>query len=93
MAAPIIDSVNPSVWQLLPGEQVDVTVIAHDPDSANGLVTFPVVDGTGNITSATIDLRIEDQLTFGPAEVPAGLSVSVQQISATGTSAVYRITA
>lgn len=99
MAAPVIDSTTPSSAALSPGEFVDVTVVAHDPDSASGNVEFPVSDTQGNTVQASISLVLDDPLTFGTALNPDGLSVTVQKISdgtdpVTGhPQAVYRITA
>lgn len=92
MAAPVIDSVEPAEASLNPGDFVDVEVFAHDPDSASGSVLFPVVDGQGNTSLASINLSIDDPLTFGEGQAN-GMSVTVQKISNTATSAVYRITA
>ncbi|MDR5698152.1 MAG: hypothetical protein QN162_14655 [Armatimonadota bacterium] len=93
MAAPVIDAVTPSSVTLSPGQFVDVVVQAHDPDSREGNVEFPVRDMQGNEAIARIALRIDDPLTFGDARNPDGLSVQVQRISASPTSATYRITA
>lgn len=99
MTAPVIDSVDPTSAALSPGQQVDVTVVAHDPDSASGSVQFPVTDSQGNTTQASISLTLDDPITFDAALNPDGLAVAIQQIS-TGVDpvtghpqAVYRITA
>ncbi len=93
MAAPVIDSVTPANVVLHPGEFADVVVVAHDPDSASGSVQFPVTDSAGNQTLATVDLRLDDPLTFGEAIVDPGLNATVQQIAAEPGQAVYRVTA
>lgn len=92
MAAPVV-SVNPSAASMSPGDQIDVTVNAFDPDSASGSAVFPVTDAQGNTTEAAIDLLMNDPLTFGPASNPDNLAITIQQISASDTDAVYRITA
>ncbi|MGH8950148.1 MAG: hypothetical protein ACRDX9_01875 [Acidimicrobiia bacterium] len=93
MAAPVIDSVTPLSASLSPGGFVDVVVVARDPDSASGSVTFPVTDTQGNETLASIDLTLDDALSFGAAQNPDALAVTVQQIDVSATSATYRITA
>jgi len=99
MAAPIIDSVTPASAALSPGQFVDVVVVAHDPDSASGAVAFPVSDGQGNTVLASIVLTLDDPLTFGAAQNPDSLAVTVSG-PVVGTdpttghpSATYRITA
>jgi hypothetical protein len=94
MAAPVIESVTPASADLSPGQFVDVVVVAHDPDSASGAVQFPVSDSQGNTTLASIALILDDPLTFGEAQNPDSLAVTVQLIAPpTATSATYRITA
>lgn len=92
MAAPVV-TVSPPVASLNPGDQLDVLVEATDPDSLTGSVVFPVSDGQGNTVNASIDLTVEDPLTFGDAENPDGLSVTIQKIASGPTTATYRITA
>jgi methionine-rich copper-binding protein CopC len=93
MATPVIDSVTPPTASLSPGQFVDVDVVAHDPDSASGNVTFPVADSQGNTTPATIVLTLDDPLTFGEALNPDGLAVTVAKIASSPTQATYRVTA
>jgi hypothetical protein len=94
MAAPVIDSVTPPSANLVPGQFVDVTIAAHDPDSASGSVVFPVTDSQGNRTEAAIALTLLDQLSWEVAENPNGLAVTVQRLTALSvTPAVYRVTA
>jgi NAD(P)H-flavin reductase len=99
MASPVIDSTSPESAALSPGQFVDVTVVAHDPDSASGSVQFPISDSAGNQALAAISLVVDDPLTFGVAENPDGLAVTVTGPTigvdpATGhPSGTYRITA
>lgn len=91
MAAPVISTVLDPIT-LAPGGTIDVTIEAHDPDSANGSVSFPVTDGQGNTSTATVQLTLDDPIVFGDAVV-SGVSVTVQRIATTATSATYRISA
>jgi hypothetical protein len=94
MAAPIIDSVTPASASLSPGAFVDVTIAAHDPDSASGSVVFPVTDSQGNRTDASIALTLLDVLSWEVAENPNALAVTVQRLTGLNvTPAVYRVTA
>ena len=95
MAAPIIDRISPTSAVLSPGQSVDVEVVAHDPDSRQAFVVFPVADSQGNVSRGQIDLRIDDPITFRPAENPDNLSIAVQLIldPARPNQAIYRITA
>jgi hypothetical protein len=94
MTAPVILSVTPASASLSPGEFVDVTIDAFDPDSANGSVVFPVTDSQGNRTDALIDLTLLDPLSWEVAENPNALAVTVARLTALGvTPAVYRVTA
>lgn len=93
MAAPVVDSITPASLTLAPGQFADVTIVAHDPDSGTGSVDFPVTDAGGVTTSAHIDLRLNDPITFGTAVV-SGVAVTVQRITPAGQSpATYRIQA
>lgn len=92
MAAPVIDSVTPASATLAPGQFVDVVVAAHDPDSASGIGTFPVTDGQGNMTTATVNLTIDDPISFGVGS--SALNVTIQRLTPAATNpATYRITA
>jgi hypothetical protein len=95
MANPVVGTISPAgTINLQPGQQVDVTVPATDPDSKSGTVTFPIVDSAGNSTPATVNVVVNDPLAFGTAVVSAGLNVTVQRISvASANPGVYRITA
>jgi hypothetical protein len=66
MALPIIDSVTPAgPVSLTPGQSVDFTVVAHDPDTRSGAATFNVTDSGGNnATPVTITVAIADNVTI-----------------------------
>lgn len=93
MAAPVA-SASPNQLALNPGQSLDVTVTASDPDSKSGTVDLPTSDSQGNVTVVHVTVVIDDPLTFGGAVVPPELEgLTVQRISATATTAVYRFTA
>lgn len=73
MANPAIDSVSPAgPLNLVPGQIVVFTVVAHDDDSRTGTITFNVTDANGaNATPVTVDLSVADALTFS-ASTTAG---------------------
>jgi hypothetical protein len=57
MASPVIDSVSP------PGP-LNLTIAAHDPDTKTGASTFTVTDAEGNATQVTVNLTVNDPLTY-----------------------------
>ena len=78
MAAPIIDSVSPGTSIVFsPGQTINVTINAHDPDSGAPVSqVFNVADSTGNVTPVTVTLQVQDALTFSAGAPPAGWTVS-----------------
>jgi hypothetical protein len=92
MASPIVTA-TPSTVELNPGGFIDVTIDATDPDSASGTATMTVADSAGNTTPVVVSIVIDDPLTFDPAAVVVGVSVTVTQIAVSSTSATYRIQA
>lgn len=98
MAAPVVDSVSPPVSpgiSLTPGgAPVDVTIVAHDPDSGTGTGTIAITDSGGNVTNVVVNITELDPLTFGACAI-AGLTgvTCVRQTAAGISPAVYRFTA
>jgi 6-phosphogluconolactonase (cycloisomerase 2 family) len=65
MASPVIDSVSPpGPLNLTPGQSVVFTIAAHDPDTKTGASTFTVTDAEGNATQVTVNLTVNDPLTY-----------------------------
>ena len=69
MAAPIIDSITVSPLTVQPGQAFVVMISAHDPDALTGTLRGVVTDSQGNISSATVDIMIQDPLTFDLLDV------------------------
>lgn len=64
MATPVIDSIAASPNNVPPGGAFVVSIVAHDPDSLSGRLTGRVVDSAGNSVDATVDIQINDVLSY-----------------------------
>jgi hypothetical protein len=77
MAQPVISSVVASPATVAPGGASVITVTAFDPDSQIVTVDITVRDQAGNVGSGSVDIQVNDPLTY-EASVPAGQGSVVQ---------------
>ena len=79
MANPIIDSIIANPTMVNPGQSFVVTITAHDPDAMVGTLEGVVTDSQGNVSRATVDIMIQDPLTFDLLDVNSvGFSIQLR---------------
>ena len=98
MADPKLESIEPSVLNLSPGDSALVTASFSDPDSRVVTFTITAEDASGGQGSGSGTINFTDPLQFAlgffdpETGQPVNPPIDVELVEETATSVVFRLT-